>query len=124
MISEDPNVFSNRVYLLAELINRHSIDVKSLRIGHSLCRCGAPWAMEHPYIAALSVLDYGLAHDEHRVDLRNLPDCCVSHVEMNYRDRLIAALKAEAYKSLEAGESPVALGILNVVLQMEMGVLP
>lgn len=80
--------------------------------------------MEHPYISALTVLDYATAHDEHRTDLRNLPECCVAHVEVNYRDRLVAALKAEAYKSLEAGESPVALGIMNVVIQMELGVLP
>ena len=79
---------------------------------------------EHPYIAALAVLDYGLAHDEHRADARNLPECCVSNVEINYRDRLIGSLKAEAYKSLEAGESSVALGIMNVVIQMELGVLP
>jgi hypothetical protein len=114
----------NRVYLLAEIINRHSIDPKGLHTGISLCRCGAPWLVEHPFISALAVLDYNLAHDEHRMDSRNLPECCVANVENNYRDRLISALKAEAYKSLEAGESPVALGIMNVVIQMELGVLP
>lgn len=120
----EDQVSKNRAYLLAELIGRHSLDPRSIQNGRPICRCGQPWIIEHPYESALAVLDYHLSHNEHRTDARNLPECCVAHIENEYRKRLIATLQAETYKSLEAGESPVALGIMNVIIQLEMGVLP
>lgn len=112
----------NRVQVLAEAMTRHRVDSKTIPEDMLLCRCGESWTSEHPYEVALLFLDidYQHVHDTPK----QLHECCVTYIEESFRSRLLDSLKAEAYKSLEAGESPVALGIMNVIIQIELGLLP
>jgi len=115
----DPN---NRVQVLADALSRHKVDSRTFPEDLLLCRCGEPWSSEHPYEVAIVFLDleYHHVHDSPK----QLHQCCVSFIEDGFRSRLLDSLKAETYKSLEAGESPVALGIMNVIIQIELGLLP